>query len=78
MTTESDLSKLPREELEICCASLRDTALRLGEELNKVQTENGKLRAFVKDCSENLYQDLVTASPFRERAADLLAELAES
>lgn len=48
MSDTADLTTLSRRELEEYCASLRETSLRYGEQLNKLQTENGKLRAEVK------------------------------
>ncbi|WP_043586654.1 hypothetical protein [Geminisphaera colitermitum] len=83
MSAETELKQLeqfPRKELENYCASLRENALRLGELVNKLQTENGKLRAFVRDVSR------VTTGHDSDpvlrrhvlRAEDLLTELAHS
>ncbi|WP_043588089.1 hypothetical protein [Geminisphaera colitermitum] len=57
MSDETELRQLeqfPRKELENYCASLRENALRLGELVNELQTENGHLRAEVKDLSEKV------------------------
>ncbi|EIP99325.1 hypothetical protein OpiT1DRAFT_03839 [Opitutaceae bacterium TAV1] len=71
------LTTMPRLELEDYCRELRKTALRLGEDLNRVQTDNGKLRTFVKEVAK-LPEGSVVVDGINLSATDLLTELAHS